>query len=225
MPESVFDKYDVLTFKLMIRINGLKSDPMQCETSSNCRIKYTRSYTPILYKVMPRVLFQGAWSETWFDPKSVMNLITDLDTDEKPFINFKLDESLLDYTDTVTYETPIYGWTENRVRGLVGDLPNGNHKLRMTWETGYAKVLNETAMHCNFDMTDCYHAKTVPVIDSMSTHKSNLNGQHSMTVKGYGFQTGNIDAKVDGVACKVTDFSDTEFTCQVDKKETTSIVD
>jgi len=46
----------------------------------------------------------------------------------------------------------------------------------MLWEVGYASIMEQEAKHCSFDMSECYMAKTVPVIFDTS-----LN---------YGYQTG-----------------------------------
>jgi hypothetical protein len=34
----------------------------------------------------------------------------------------------------------------------------------MLWETGYAEKFDEVLKTCYFDMSDCYEAKTLPVI-------------------------------------------------------------
>jgi hypothetical protein len=39
-----------------------------------------------------------------FDPKNTMNLIKDLKSDELPFINTKVDKSLLDFEFHVDYD-------------------------------------------------------------------------------------------------------------------------
>ena len=161
---------------------------INCKTIANCLVRYQRSYTPILYYVSPRVLYDGITADIWFDPKSVMAIIGDIDSDEKPFVNFKVDESLFEFdSDVVNADTPIYGWTENRVPGTVGALPNGNHELRMSWENGYAKLVEETALHCNYDQSDCYYAKTVPVIKEMSSNTGYTTGEQSLKVTGQGF--------------------------------------
>jgi len=69
----------------------------------------------------PRVVYDGAYTDVWFDPKSISSLIDfdTLESDEKPFINFKLDESLLDFTGHVDYRSRYYGFYMNYVRGQV----------------------------------------------------------------------------------------------------------
>jgi len=134
----------------------------------------------------------------WFDPKSVLSLINELESDEKPFINSKIDDSLLDFSETVDQETSYTGWVQNRVIGQVGDMPNGNHDFRMAWETGFSLLVNESSVHCNFDQSDCYSVKTVPVIKAISGHEGFTTGKQNLTVTGHGFSSGNIQASIDG---------------------------
>mmetsp|Transcript_20884 Transcript_20884/g.32255 ORF Transcript_20884/g.32255 Transcript_20884/m.32255 type:complete len:123 (+) Transcript_20884:484-852(+) len=121
MPEEFFMEHDTLTFQLTLSVSGMKTSPMTCKSSTNCRVVYKRAYTPVFHYLSPRVLYDGVLTDVWFDPKSISSLIDydSLETDEKPFINFKLDESLLDFEDRVTYESRFSGYYTNVVRGEV----------------------------------------------------------------------------------------------------------
>ena len=188
LPKEAFQYTDTMNFYLSVHPAISPTGHVECKISSNCLVRYKRSYTPILYYLSPRVLFEGATAEIWFDPKSVMATIGDIDSDEKPFVNFKLDESLFEFdSEVVNADTYIYSWSENKVPGTVGALTNGNHDMRMSWENGYARILEETALHCNYDQSDCYYAKTVPVIREMSSHSGYTTGEQSLRVSGQGF--------------------------------------
>ena len=154
MPEEAFNPYDVLNFYVKISTPSLpKGKTLKCLEAENCMIKYLRSYTPVVFTIAPRVLFEGAMAEIWFDPKNTMSLIADLKSDDKPFLNYKLDGSLLIFEDTVDSETTFSAWNENVVSGYVGGdgLLPGNHEMHMAWENGYAKVMEETAKVCTVD--------------------------------------------------------------------------
>ena len=75
----------------------------------------------------------------------------------------------------------------------------------MLWETGQSSMMDHKMLHCSYDNKTCYHAKTIPVIHEISSHQSYLLGGLNLTVKGNGFQQGNITAKVGDVPCKVTE--------------------
>lgn len=55
--------------------------------------------------------------------------------------------------------------------GQVGEMPIGHNKdIKMLWEVGFAKVVEEESKHCTYDMSKCYHAMNVPVIFNISNH-------------------------------------------------------
>lgn len=92
----------------------------------------------------------------------------------------------------------------------------------MQWEVGKAVISDVESKFCNYDKTDCYSSKSVPVIFEISEHTGYKTGGQNITVKGYGFDSGTIDAKIDGQKCKVTKFSKYEFSCSVQAKATES---
>ena len=85
----------------------------------------------------------------------------------------------------------------------------------MLWETGQADRRDQTMTHCSFDNQTCYEAKTVPVIHELSSNQGYISGGQNLTVKGYGFSSGNINAKVGDLPCSVTSFDKYHFSCTV----------
>ena len=81
------------------------------------------------------------------------------------------------------------------------------------WETGLSLLQDVEMKHCTYDMKECYNVKTVPVIYNVSSNTGYITGGQNLTVNGFGFETGLIEAKVDGVDCKVTAKSQTKFSC------------
>ena len=71
---------------------------------------------------------------------------------------------------------------------------------------------------CSYDNTDCYEARTVPVIFDISQKKGYLTGGQNLTVTGFGFNSKTIDVKIDGVNCVVTRFMTEKFDCTVESK-------
>ena len=98
-----------------------------------------------------------------------MNKIVDLRSDEMPFINTKLGEALIDFEDYVNPDTYVRGWYQNQVKGRVGDQPiKRDLPVTMLWETGHANKNPAIMKYCNYEATDSYESKTVPVIYDMS---------------------------------------------------------
>ena len=139
--------------------------PIECGSASNCRLRFHRSYTPVLHYLNPPVVYNDMLVELNFDPKSTTSLIEDLASDEMPFINAKIAGSRLDFEDNVSFETHMSHWWENSVRGYVGDQPiSHNQAIEMLWETGHAIKHLTRNMHCSYDESDCYEVRTVPAI-------------------------------------------------------------
>lgn len=57
---------------------------------NRCRIRFKRSVTPVIYYMNPPVVYQDAEINLSFDSKAVANVISELASDEMPFINFKI---------------------------------------------------------------------------------------------------------------------------------------
>jgi hypothetical protein len=114
-------------------------------------------------------VYFDAMTQFTFDPKSTTNVIADLKADELPFINGKIANALVDFTDNVDFTTSISQWEKNSLSGRVGDQPiSKTDKISMLWETGNSITQKNTFKTCSYDMTDCYEARTVPVIFDIS---------------------------------------------------------
>jgi hypothetical protein len=96
--------------------HDLETVHMKCRVTDNCRLRYTRSYSPVIHYISPPVIYNEAWTEVWFDPKSTTSLIQDLSSDEMPFINTRISGALIDFEDTVDHETYFSHWNKNRVK-------------------------------------------------------------------------------------------------------------
>lgn len=201
LPYSYLDQYDVYEFTLYLYSydeNGRPSK-LRCRNEALCYIKYARITTPMVYKAIPRVIYPEADVQLWMNPMSVPNLISNLKSDDKPFINAKVGGTLLDFEDYVDgnswYKVNGGYW----VKGKVGELPIvDDMNVTMLWETGLSHLHPVKSLTCSFDNSTCYHAKSVPVIYSISSNQGYSTGGMNLTVKGYGFNSENIDAKVDG---------------------------
>lgn len=116
----------------------------------------------------PPVVYQEAEVELVFDPKSIMNRIKDLESDELPFVQAKIGLANIDFADYVSSTTGFRGWYNNAVKGKVGDQKvSKNVEVNMLWETGYAIKDQVQMKTCDYAGTTCYEAKTVPAIYSI----------------------------------------------------------
>jgi len=142
------------------------------------------------------------------------------------FINTKVGGSLLDFEDNVSHETTYSSYYRNFARGQVGELPVGeSYGISMQWETGQAHILGQESTHCSYDNQTCYQARSVPVIFETSSNTGYITGGQNLTVTGYGFDKGDISAKVDGQDCVVSSQSLYSFSCEVSTKSEVSVSD
>ena len=84
-----------------------------------------RDYTPYIHYISPRVTYYESKIMVVFNPRNVMNLIKDLESDELPFINFKIGGNLVDFdeSDEVDAETTFTANKKNTVLGKIGEGP------------------------------------------------------------------------------------------------------
>jgi|TARA_B110000285_G_scaffold230851_1_gene298228 hypothetical protein len=83
----------------------------------------------------------------------------------------------------------------------------------MMWETGNAAIQAIESTTCDFNNTNCYQAKSIPVIFEISENVGYTTGGQNITVKGFGFDAGKVHAVIDGKNCTVTSTSRYEFDC------------
>jgi hypothetical protein len=77
---------------------------LKCATPANCRVSYSRFYTPHLYYVQPSVLYAGAEVAFWVDPRSAQEVV-DYGS-EWPFIEARVNGYTVDFegkVDEMTY--------------------------------------------------------------------------------------------------------------------------
>lgn len=223
VPMNYLDQYYTMTFYLTVMADDeLGQEILECGSQNLCKIVYHRSYSPVLYYIQPPVVYYESYTEVWYDPRSVPDLVQDLETDEMQFVNAKVGPALLDFEFNVDYDDSSSKYHRNRVRGQVGELPAGEmYNVSMLWETGKSMVQKQEALHCSYDNQTCYQARSVPVIFSQSANSGYRTGGMNLTVQGYGFN-GDISAQLDGVDCEVTSFSDFSFSCHVASKDAAS---
>jgi len=70
LPMNYFDQFQTLSFDLSILANtDLGEQNLECRTSSNCRVVYRKTHTPVVYYLAPPIVYYDSETEVWFDPK------------------------------------------------------------------------------------------------------------------------------------------------------------
>ena len=133
--------------------------------------------TPVLKYISPPVVYQDAEIELTFDPKSIMNKIKDVASDDMPFVQAKIGLANINFENYVSSTDGYRGWYNNVVIGKVGDQKISNNlPVNMLWETGYAIHDPVTMNTCEYDGVTCYQAKTVPAIYSIDQKEGYVTG-------------------------------------------------
>ncbi|TNV88211.1 hypothetical protein FGO68_gene8985 [Halteria grandinella] len=210
--------YDSMTQQL----NGL-----QCGYPSPfqwCQIKYSRSYTPQLYYLMPPVIYSDSETSFWIDPRSAQNKKSTV-FPEFPFTEVKLNGYHVNFEGFLEEDTVIPTYTKSNIRGYMGAVtPNKSVEVEFRYRVGYAQHYEQSMIRCSFDNQTCYKAKALGRIDAINVTSGYTTGSQLIRVDGYGFNTDpeNITAIIDGSLCKVQTTDLHYFTCITSPKEVPS---
>jgi hypothetical protein len=179
VPDDFINQYSSMTFTLSVSTfdSLLGQSTLRCGNTANCQITYKRAYTPMIYELAPPVVYHDSEVLIYFDPKSTTSLIQDLESDEKAFIFAKVGGFHIDFENSVDFDFTYSNYYRNNVKGRVGDQkPGASHDLSMLWEIGDAKINMGEALHCSYDNSTCYVAKTVPVIFGINYNAGYTSG-------------------------------------------------
>lgn len=107
VPYENFDLYNQLDFYISVKAPDVfgEEQHLKCQNLNYCRVRYHKSYTPVVFYLTPPVVYYESYTEVWYDPKSTPNLIQNLKSDEMPFVNTEIGGSKLDFEYLVDYET------------------------------------------------------------------------------------------------------------------------
>ena len=184
LPAESFDHLTKMNFIVTVHAPDEPSvNILSCRSESKCKITYQRDYTPTIFFISPRVTYYESKTEVWFNPMNTMTLIKDLDGDELPFINAKIGGNQIDFEYSVDSETTFSNWKLNTVRGTIGEgTISNNQNITMMWETGTGAIQDVESKMCDFNNTNCYQAKSLPVIFNVSENVGYTTGGQNITV-------------------------------------------
>jgi hypothetical protein len=223
MDDSVFDGEE--TMNMYLSIYAVDDDTggyneLYCPTSSYCKVKLSRYYTPLLFEVVPPV--QYAWSNNTyvFDPAGCQDL---KQTNELAFVSIKVDNSFISFEEWIDEDTWYSGFYRNYVSGTAGENSvNTTSMPELFFYPGRATNTMQQMTTCSYDNETCYQMMTVAKIDSVSMPEGYTSGGQNLSIEGYGFTHGNISISVAGVDCEVTSFSEYGVNCETGASDTVS---
>jgi hypothetical protein len=83
--------------KIQNRDSNGKTRILTCAKESRCTLTYHKGYTPVLYYINPPVVYQGVYTDFWFNPKNVPAVTTIMKSDDLPFVNAKIGNALVNF--------------------------------------------------------------------------------------------------------------------------------
>lgn len=109
LPSKILEKYPTMTFVVsVLTMDEVFGEVIHvCSNENYCKISFKKVYTPVIYYLSPPVVYYESETYIHFDQKQTTNLIVDLATDEMPFINAKIGGVLMDFENSVDYDTNI----------------------------------------------------------------------------------------------------------------------
>lgn len=193
---------------------------LTCATSSYCKVRLSRYYTPILWEVVPPV--QYAWGNNTyvFDPTGCQDMKQD---DELAFVSIKVDNNFIGFEEWIDEDTTYSGFYRNYVTGTAGENDvNTTSMPEMFFYPGRATNTLPQMTTCSYDNDTCYQMMTVAKVDSVNFDEGYTTGGQNISIEGYGFTHGDISITVDGVDCEVTSYSQYSVNCETGESSSVS---
>jgi hypothetical protein len=94
----------------------------------------SRSYTPILYYMQPRVVHHGSETSFYVHPREAQKfrLAHDL-----PFVEGRINGKTLNFEEFVNEDTVLDNWRTQSIRANVYELsPNASAEVNLKWRVG-----------------------------------------------------------------------------------------
>lgn len=182
-------------------------------SGTNCNVNYRWDYTPIVYYVTPAVVFPGIETTIVTNPRNGPNTRRE----GQQAADFRIDGTSLDFS------SKFYGGlTKNARNYWKGPVMHSNRNLHSEVSvhlpgTGYAYHNPHTSKTCNLDESDCYTARTVPSITSVSSNAGYTTGGLTITLEGTSLD-GSAVVEVDGVSCVISEVTLTRIVCETAEK-------
>ena len=130
-----------------------------------------------------------------------------------PVQEMKLDRSNCDWEGLFDSRTRFTKHNLGKLPAYVGSpKPTKSANVVTRFMSGYA-FNRWTALHCNYDGSDCWNVRIHPKIESISANTGYQNGYQTLTISGQGLNGTAISVTADGTDCSVQTASTTEIVC------------
>lgn len=208
VPMDAFKAWDGFSATLSVDSGA---EVLTCGTASACKVSYKWSHTPLWYYLSSPVMYSGKDVSLYLDPRAAPGF----KLADKMAVDITLEDTRFLTTD-YSVDWNLSANKLQSVRGTVRTKRRAQHADLDVWFRTVGNALkHEThATSCNWDGTDCYSARILPHIDTISETGGSSAGGQELTLTGgdYGDAT-TVEVTVDGVDCKIKSTTASQIVC------------
>ena len=211
---SDFEGFDEINMTLEVTTTTM-GETLACGNASNCAVKYSWGYTPVIHYVIPSIVYPGMTGVVAVNPKNAPNYKKSTDLP----IDLRIDGTALNLTtyhsastlpkNSVSY---VYGLVQTELRNATSDVS------AFFRGAGYAINDTDTIQTCLYDGATCYRAKVLPTVTSVEPTFGYANGGQDITITGTSLDGDTVTVTVDGLPCEVKSTSLNEVVCTTTAK-------
>ena len=184
---------------------------------SNCRVRYTWDYTPIIHYLVPAVVYPSMTVSAGINPKNAPNYKKSTDLP----LQLRIDGTSLDLTNKYDETINLSKNKLNFVTGVVDAEQRRNATAEATAffrGAGYAMNDTQTMPVCLYDGVTCYNSKVMPTVSSVSHNSGFHTGGQNLTITGTSLESDNVVITVDDLPCVIKNQSDHSIICTTTPK-------
>ena len=215
MPLSSFESLDNVKMHLSVK-TSVYDHHLTCAQKHRCKVNYSWEYTPIFHYLVPSMVYPGMNATVALNPKNTPYY---KHPDELP-VDLRIDGTSIDLSEMYDNESILGRDSKAYITGTVKtDFRNANGAVTAFFRgAGYAMNDTDTFETCGFDDVNCYSAKVMPTVSSISHNAGHAEGGQLMTIQGTSLDGAAVTVTVDDIPCSVQSISQEEVTCLTGKK-------
>jgi hypothetical protein len=180
-PLSSFQQFDKVEMSLSVTTTVLGNE-LTCTAANHCKVKYDWDFTPIIYYMIPSIVYPGMQASVGIDPKKAPHY---KHASQLP-VDMRIDGTSMDLSAIYDSDSTLPTNYMNYVAGTVQtDIRNATGAVTAFFRgAGYAMNDTSTIETCAYDDVTCYRVKVMPTVSSVSHNAGHAEGSQLMTITG-----------------------------------------
>ena len=197
---SSFEHLDKVEMNLSVTTT-VAGNRLTCSHANHCKVKYEWDFTPIIYYMIPSIVYPGMQASVGIDPKKAPWY---KHPSQLP-IDLRIDGTSMDLSAIYDSDSTLPTDYMNYVAGTVQtDIRNATASVSAFFRgAGYAMNNTSTIETCAYDDVTCYRVKVMPTVGTISHSEGHAEGGQLMTITGTSLDGAAVSVTVDNIACDV----------------------